>query len=337
MALIDRPEFAQLKSATHVIGVGVGKCGTTSLWHLLRNHPEVAVASDDIKEYGFFTALNEKETSLEDYFRVLEPRSAGKTLIAGDIHPNYIHDPKAADRILATLGENTKIIILIRDPVDRAISHYRMLRRWGGENLSFQRAILAEPTRPSRLEEGFGWRYVRNGLYSEDVSRFLQKFPAENVKVLVFEDFFGNDSEAEFADLCRWLGIADDQSASELTMISQDRERANVTRTQRKNPNNRAPGTRSQFFEQIMCGIGGNQVLRKFLRKMISSPHTRVKVNRMFHSILSLNETRNRPDTRQQIPIEYRKELFLTKFSDDVSKLESILGRDLEVWRQKYR
>ncbi len=163
--------------------IGASKCGTTTLYDLLDQHPQVCFSSK--KEVKFFNVESNYSKEFEWYSSQFH---CGKGKKIGEATPGYINHPQAAQRIKEKLGDKIKLIVILRHPVDRALSHYNHNVRNGAEWLSFQEAIKEESNRikkSERYERMFS--YLTRGYYSSHIERFLSFFSIENIEVLSFE------------------------------------------------------------------------------------------------------------------------------------------------------
>lgn len=186
-----------------VVCVGTQKAGTTSLYGLMQQHPLVSVTKK--KETGFF--YNENVYSkgynwfLKEYFSA---NGLDKVLFEAD--PNYMYFPICIERIYQCNPE-TQLIIMLRNPADRAFSHYMMMRRWCLEELSFEEACRAEPDRVCKGEwEKADFGYVERSRYADQISFILNVFPREQVFFVLFEEFT-KDQQAVFNRILYWLGL----------------------------------------------------------------------------------------------------------------------------------
>jgi hypothetical protein len=201
--------------------IGAQKAGTTSLASYLAAHPNVV--SPLWKEVHFFD-LHYKEGA--QWYRAHFPvggrrwirnRLLGRHLLAVDATPYYLMHPQVASRV-SRLIPAAKIIILLRDPADRAYSHYHHEIRLGKENLSFDEAIAAEPSRIAgevqRLQaepfyEGFNYQhftYLERGLYANQIGTWLRYFRPDQILVLSSEQFFQNPA-IEYRKVLKFLGL----------------------------------------------------------------------------------------------------------------------------------
>ena len=177
--------------------VGAAKSGTSSLYHYLRLHPDIHMSS--IKEPHFlcshhfpkqFTGPGDEGFSASvvrnqaDYFKLFEPPTPASVLGEGSVY--YLYYPDAAEKI-QVLNPNAKIVILLRNPVERAFSAYMHAVRDGRETLSFEKALEAEPKRKQNGYQPLWW-YREIGLYSEQVQRYLERFPAGQIRIFLYEE-----------------------------------------------------------------------------------------------------------------------------------------------------
>lgn len=190
--------------------VGAAKCGTTSLASYLRAHPQVHVPT--AKELYFFSRDDLYAEGLEAYAQQFA--AAGDAVAVGEATPDYMFFPWAVERIAAALPE-VRAIACLRDPVERAHSHYLHWREdKARERRTFARAIAdelaGEPEEaredPDRSPPYFG--YVARGLYLRQLRRLADLLGRERVHVVLLEDL-AEDPEAVFAGVCRFLGVDD--------------------------------------------------------------------------------------------------------------------------------
>jgi hypothetical protein len=172
---------------------GVQKCGTTSLFRYLSGHPHLQ--PPDAKELHFFDDetldWRPRDGSLEDYGALHACyRDAGSGL-RFDSTPIYCFWPSALERIQA-YNPRAKFILVFRDPIERAYSHWRMERLRGTETLSFSDAIRGGRKRlPADDPAHVNWRncsYVERGFYGQQIARLLSLFPREQVLTLDSSD-----------------------------------------------------------------------------------------------------------------------------------------------------
>ena len=169
-----------------VIG-GTQKGGTTALAHFLAQHPEICLPTQ--KEAHFFDTAEFREDRAGERYRSLFPAGAEGRL-CGDATPVYMYLPEVARRVWRYHPE-MRWIVLLRDPVERAVSHYRMERGRGNEPLPFAEAVAAEAGRLRRDRANRRWNssvrlhsYVDRGLYTRQIRRLWRWFGRERVLIL---------------------------------------------------------------------------------------------------------------------------------------------------------
>lgn len=191
--------------------IGGQRCGTTSLYRYLSKHPEVHPGL--VKEIQFFTLNYGKGV---DWYRSQFPaqRAGGRSF---DASPYYLFHPKAPERASGLLPE-AKLIALLRNPVDRAFSHYQHNAGNGVEDLSFEDALTAEDGRLAGEEERLAhepayssaahrrYSYVARGMYAEQLERWFSEYDPSGVKVLISEELFSNPA-GTFAEVLEFLDL----------------------------------------------------------------------------------------------------------------------------------
>lgn len=154
------------------IGIGPGKCGTTWLYNACRNHPDVCLAS--AKETLYFEDYFDK--GIDWYLRFFSAcTNPNGSRAIGEISNTYIFSAAAAERIKATFPE-VKIVFSLRDPIERAFSHYLFLRRNGEVNGSFEECLEVWPSLLTR------------SLYAKHLKPYYQLFDEQRRLCLFFDD-----------------------------------------------------------------------------------------------------------------------------------------------------
>ncbi len=189
--------------------IGAAKCGTTSLHSYLQQHPQIYLCSQ--KETFFF--INESVrfklkpwgavTEFEDYLAFFE--GAPINSIVGEISTNYYAYSESA-KLIQNLIPQVKIIAILRDPADRAFSHYSMFVSAGHEKEDFSNFIEKDN------------RYVTKGFYYSELLPFFEVFEKEQIKVLLFDDLCKNPI-GFMQDLFRYVGV-DDQFIPDMSKKS---------------------------------------------------------------------------------------------------------------------
>ena len=213
-----------LRLTPDFIIIGAQRCGTTSLYNYLIGHPSVAPALT--KEVHFFDRNFHRGSgwygahfpSVASKYYAAQVR--GKRFTTGESSPYYIFHPLAPGRIAEMLPA-VKLIVLLRDPIDRAFSHYHHEVRLGMETLSFEEALAREEERLDgerekvvRDEEynSFNhqhYSYLSRGVYMDQLQVWASLFPKEQTLVLGSEDFYDDPEPTlrrtlEFLELPDW-------------------------------------------------------------------------------------------------------------------------------------
>ncbi len=126
--------FARLMALPNFLCVGAQKAGTTTLYEILKQHPDIFLPQN-IKETKFFVYDEKYEKGVQWYQKEFFSEWNGQKAI-GEVDPAMMFEEKSAQRIFDTLGNNVKLIFIFRNPVARAYSHYLMSQRKGAEDLS---------------------------------------------------------------------------------------------------------------------------------------------------------------------------------------------------------
>lgn len=202
-----------------ILGLGAAKSGTTTLASLLKEHSEIEISKIG-KEVHFF---DEKFDLGKDWYLGLFENYLPFKL---DFTPSYLFDPQCRDRILNTLGQNVRFVVILRNPFERAYSHYchavnhwykpeYRLRGYPEETLSFYEALLAEDERlKSRKYHIRHQSYYSKGLYDRQLEYYFEKFPKSSFFIIIFEEFIENH-QSILASLYDWLGISADFAKSQ--------------------------------------------------------------------------------------------------------------------------
>lgn len=200
--------------------IGGQRCGTTSLYNYLLEHP--CVTGSFAKEVHYFDDNYSKgETWYRAHFvtnlKAEKVREAEGCFMTGEATPYYLFHPLAPERF-ADLLPKCKIIVLLRNPVDRAYSHFSMEVRKGRESLTFEKALASEEQRlKSEVENIMSGKtltsynhrrftYKARGLYAEQLERWAERFPLETILIIKSEDFY-EDPQAIYRQVLDHLGL----------------------------------------------------------------------------------------------------------------------------------
>lgn len=309
-----------VKSPNFLI-IGAAKSGTTAIWHYLKQHPEVYMAPT--KHTRFFAFESEepdfrgppppmrgpaaKNSTVPyaitdvDAYHALFDAVASETAI-GEASHSYLYQPLAARRI-HDYAPDMKLIAILRNPAERAFSHYRQMVRDGREPITeFTRALAEEEERVRDL----WWpdfHYVRIGLYHEQLARYFDLFGRDQVKVYLYEDL-NSSPYAVLEDIFRFLGV-DDGFVPETTA------RYNASGV-----------PRSKVLHYSLQNL---RRFRPFVERLLPDKQHRrlLRVGSNLHN-RNLANARLAPEVRKRVIDEY--------FRRDVLELQSLIRRDLSAW-----
>jgi hypothetical protein len=291
------------------LGIGAAKAGTTALYRYLAQHPEIHMSRR--KELNFFIADQQPPRfsgpgdrtiinrdviwRLDDYRRQFAGARDGQ--LVGEVSPRYLVAEGAAERILALLPR-ARLFAILRQPADRAWSHFMMGRRDGFEPCStLEEAIADEPRRIA--ENWAAGRYFERGVYAAQLEPYLRLFPPERLRVYLYDELVA-DLGGLLRDLFTFLGVAAD-------FVPDTRERPNRSGDLR-NPVLRWLWTRTHAWRAPL-----RPLLPKAVRSLVSG------------WVIA------RPLVRAEMPAGTRR--WLTDlYAEDIRRLERLLGRDLSAW-----
>jgi len=204
---IFRQITSKIRLLPSFIIFGAPRCGTTSLYNYLSEHPAIVPALS--KEIGFFE-LNFQHGI--NWYKLFFPTIFSKyqikkelrnEIITGEATANYIHHPRVPARIKKHLP-NIKLILLLRNPVDRSYSQYYKLVKLGREKLSFKEALKIEPERIRGETEKMiqndnyyslnyhNFSYLTAGIYVDRLELWFKSFPKDQILILRSEDLYEN-------------------------------------------------------------------------------------------------------------------------------------------------
>ena len=273
---------------------GAAKAGTTWLHYCLEVHPEVFVPKQ--KELHFFSypRLYEKGTEwYESFFR----EGAAKKAV-GEVSPSYMPSPEAPSRI-QNYNPNMRLIFILRNPIERAYSHYCMDMRIGKVSTDINAGLSPQNPR------------VTSGLYYSKLTQYLKLFPSEQIKIFLFDDI-KNHPETLLAELYAFLEV--DSSFKPLSL------------SKAKNTKKSLP--KFPILYKYLKGVYEGIISRsEFSRGLL----TQLRLRGYFDLFHKLNQGSDFPRLSKE------KERRLAEFYfKDVVDLSDLIGRDLSFWLMPY-
>lgn len=286
--------------------IGAQKCGTSALYDLLAQHPDVYMAPH--KEPHFFAwfgrpydltgpaarrAAWQIVHRREDYEALFD--GARPDQARGEASTGYMQEPVAAGHIADTIPD-VRLIAVLRDPVARAWSAFHHARRDGVEPLDdLLAAVAAEPERIQQRWRGMTY-YVTTGLYARALRPFLQRFPPHQLRLYLLDDL-RRDPTAVLRDMFDHIGVDPDAEID----------------TAR-----RAGAGRIVRSPRLDLAARRSAPARWLRRHLPEAPLRRL------YALIN-----QRPDTG--VPTHVRREL-APRFAPDIAELSALLGRDLSAW-----
>lgn len=291
--------------------IGAQKAGTTSLHYHLKRHPGIALPVE--KEAPFFSREEALSRGLGWYIEEFFPKASAEQLL-GSVTPQYMGYPGVAEQMWQHCPD-AKIIAMLRDPVERARSHYKMRVRAFGEKRQFQQAIL-EQLKPQALFEARenptpSNSFVIWGEYGRILSNFLSRFPHNQLLVTFLSDF-EKDPNKVLASIYRFLGLE----------MLEERE-----------PGKRYNASRDQSHSSISAILANklqNRVLRRLGKKIIP---VRFKRRLVFWSIIN----RNNPQIDVDIGVDLSDEvlsMLSSHYLSDLKYLDDIIFGEIP-WSER--
>lgn len=289
--------------------IGGAKSGTTSLFRYLGQHERVSLP--EMKEPEYFAygtrempspGFKDTVEELEHYKSLFDGRE--ERTITGEASPAYLYFSHVAEELRDALP-NVKLIAILRNPIDRAYSHYHNARRALTEPLAtFQEAANAElKVLNEEWKVGDHPRpYLRFSLYGRQLKRYYDQFPDTQIKVISFERFVKRTEET-VADILSYLGLQ-----SKIGTDLQGMRKTNSGFTFRSIRVYKTFQPMSNFSKSLRACIGGS--LFSFIRGAVA------KLNRK--SIPPLPSA-----TREKL-----REVF----AEDVQRLRSLTGKEFSLW-----
>ena len=280
--------------------IGAMKAATTSLYTYLIQHPDIFMSS--IKEPKFFNNLPKnpisspqgkrfnKITTFDQYYSLFS-KVNGESAI-GEASPSYLFDEKCPSLIYKSLP-NIKLIIILRQPVDRAYSNFLHSRRSGKENISSFELAFKELNGPKKHF------YKEKGFYTEQLTRYFELFPFENIKILLFEDFIKNPVDAS-KEVFQFLNVDADF----------------VPEIKRQNQSGLPKGIIGWLLMKVRYyNLMPNITFSAFLPQFL--------INYIFKTVYK------KPP---QLDVNLKKQITKKYYKQEIKKLEELISMDLSHW-----
>lgn len=298
--------------------IGAAKSGTTALYHYLNQHPQVYMSPE--KEPRFFALEGQRPdfrgpadhrginrcqfTSIEAYRELFREASDEKT--AGEASTLYLYSPEAPENIARHVPD-AKLLVVLRNPVDRAYSAFLFMLRDSREPLDDFSLALEDEQR--RIAENWGpeYHYRRRGFYYPQLKRYFERFGRDNVRVYLYDDLMA-DPESVVRDMFRFLEVDD-------TFEPDVSSKHNVSGL-----------PTSKVLQRAYLFLRGSSSLKNALKPLLP-PGLRGKLySRALRSVQSRN-------LKKAPPLSPRVRRELTEiYRDDIMQLQDLIQRDLSKW-----
>lgn len=203
----------------HFFIIGAQRSGTTYLYHILDEHPQIEMARPVKPEPKFFYVDSLFEKGLDFYENYFFNNH--HIQLQGEKSTTYIESEKAAHRI-ADCYPQAKVLMILRNPIERAISNYWFSVNSGWETTPIEEAFWHEDDR--RLDYDFErisvspYAYLKRGCYIDYLLMYESYFPAKNIKVMLYEQLVG--SATHICELYAFLGVPEFTPATLYTTVN---------------------------------------------------------------------------------------------------------------------
>lgn len=286
--------------------IGAAKSGTTSLYTFLSEHPEIFMPRE--KEPQFFINDMLYRQGTQSYIR-RHFRGADTYRVRGEASPGYFHHPDIViPRLAEVYGAHLhalRFVVVFRDPVARAWSHYRHCVRFAIEQETFERALELEENRlrdhPRR------WvGYFKHGLYAQQLQAWLTEFDREQFCFLLTDDF--RQPEQTKRDLFQFLSVNEDVPIDFSRRVNEYADPISMT---------------------VMRLITRRSKLRESVARLLG-PYWVMKMAKL---VGRLNAKRKPSGDRSTEWMSKETEITLrNRYQDDTRALSAMIGRDLSHW-----
>jgi hypothetical protein len=273
--------------------IGARRAGTTSLYHYLRAHPQVFMPPE--KELNFFVPNKNWTRGLRWYEQRFE--QADDALAIGEASPSYTRFPRSQGipALIAQVLPDARFIYLVREPIERMVSHYLQNLRYLWESeLSAETALLGDR------------RYIDGSSYAMQVEQYMLHFPRKRLLIVMTEDL-RNARTATMERIYRFLGV------DSTTVPANLNEEYNATNSEQS----RAVRPTASVFSRNLRRLPG------YRRLASATPHSLKKVKRRLATSEIGSTVRISHEVRQELERRLRP---------DMERLRDYMGEDFDGW-----
>ena len=195
-----------MNKKNYFIIVGAQRSGTTYIYNILDEHPQICMARPVFPEPKYFINKSIKEINLTKYHTNFYSHYVSDNHVLGEKSTSYYEKEESA-QLISTLIPDCKIIFVLRNPIDRAISNYYFSVKNGLEIRSLEEVFINNipPPKINNCISVNPFDYLVRGEYVRHIETYLKYFSKEQLKILVFENFIGNINKIQ--NLYKFLSV----------------------------------------------------------------------------------------------------------------------------------
>ena len=290
--------------------IGAQKSGTTTLHDRLR--AEAGISLPGCKETHFFSLDDIYGRGLEWYYSQFDQSKQVRDNLIGEVDPDYIFYKDTPERIRTMIGK-PRFVLLLRNPIDRAYSHYLMSLRRCIETLPFAEALKAEQERCGRQDREYlaHFSYMARGRYCSQIERYMMAFPGSEFLFVKYDELFSADAGQEAYDrICRHIGLASTPKAFDAGKRS-----------------NAASRPRIKFFSDF---LHGRSPVKKAVGRLIPSREVKLKIAMFLERMNRSPVKAGKSGWRCSVPSR-----FFDAANTEILALERLTGLKLQDWVRK--
>jgi hypothetical protein len=299
----------------HFVCIGAQKAGTTKLHEIFKNHDSVFLPEE--KESHFFEIEELYERGINYFFNTYYSNYKEKEPIIGLFDPNLQLDKLYVKRVLDQFSD-IKILFVLRNPVTRAYSHYKMSKLRGFETNDFLTSLELEQNRlknPKEYHKGYKTKnkghfeknhfgYISRGLYYELLQFLEENIDQSNYKIILFEELIDNIDEISNG-ICDFI---------------------NVPKFEQKIEKNKSNQARELRFSWVNRLLKDSQFIN--LSKMFASKKLKAKLKKLIIRMNSKNSS-----ALNDLNSDEKKMIYNKYFKEEVLKIESDFNLNLSHWK----
>lgn len=295
-----------MKGKVNLLIIGTQKAGTTSLYYYLKQHPSIYFS--EVKEVNYF-AIDEFYKRGVKYYHSFFPRHKNQKIVASA----YVHmlpNPKCPERV-KEYNPDMKFIVMLRDPMKRAISAYKyaIQNHWEKEDISFTKAFELETERLNSDNPNYDITYFYDGLYYKHLSNWMNYFPKENF-LIIKDTELKNSPDKVLSSIFEFLNIDKNQTVD----FSKNYNEAGMVR--------------SKFMQGLL--VTGTPAINKTLGFVLPRSFKLFILTRMLPWLRKLNSS-NKPTDKKSKP-----ENIVNDHNDyNNSNIKNYFRNDVEMLKEK--